>query len=162
MGEARTRFATAFHSRSFGISRIVGAANMFDILPESHAPTRRVLDEQTQGAVDECRTRFRALADSFARQSVLSALGRVGTASLRDKVCHRADIIIAADHRFAELHLPCTQAVQCRNHYVHGSEAAFDYSKEIGAFAFLTETLEFVFAVSDLIELGWNYHFWRG
>lgn len=162
MGEARDRFATAFHADSYGIDRIVGAANMFDLLPNSHAPAKKKPDKQIQDAVDECRKRFKALPESFARDSLLSALGRVGNASLRDKVCHRADILMsAAPNKFPELHLPCSQAILCRNHYVHGSDAAFDYRDEFGAFAFLTDTLEFVFAVSDLIELGWGYESWR-
>lgn len=162
MADARNRFATAFYSSAYGIDRIVGAANMFDLLPESHAPAKIEPDPQTSGAVEECRKLFRALRKNFARQSVLSALGRIGTASLRDKVYHRADLIIARDGaKFADLHLPCSQAVLCRNHYVHGSPAAFNYREEINTFAFLTDTLEFVFAVSDLLELGWDYEAWR-
>ena len=162
MGEARGRFGSAFYAGSYGIDRIVGAANMFDLLPESHVPNKVTLDQSTKDAVNECRKLFKALPKSFARQSVLSALGRVGTASLRDKVCHRADILKAAyPEKFLELHLPCGQAVLCRNHFVHGSEAAFDYREEINALAFLTETLEFVLATSDLIELGWDFDSWR-
>ena len=120
-------------------------------------------DGPTKEAVTECRKQFRALPESFARQAVLSALGRVGTPSLRDKICHRADVVARADpQRFSELHLPCSQAVLCRNHFVHGSEGAFDYWKEYGAFAFLVDTLEFVFATSDLVELGWDYASWCG
>ncbi len=162
MVEARGRFGSAFYTESYGIDRIVGAANMFDLLPESHVPKRVSLDQSTKDAVGDCRRLFKALPESFARQSVLSALGRVGTASLRDKACHRANILMAAyPQKFSELHLPCSQAVLCRNHFVHGSEAAFDYREEINALAFLTETLEFVFAASDLIELGWDFDSWR-
>ena len=162
MGDARWRFTNAFHMDHYSMDRIVGAANMFDLLPERYAPAKKELDQETLTAVAECRERFKALDDSFARQSVLSALGRVGSPTLRDKVCNRADVIIAADpDRFSGLHIPCTEAVRCRNHYVHGSPAAFDYHGEFKAFAFLTDTLEFVFGVSHLIELGWDYHYWR-
>ena len=161
VGKARRRFASTFHSDNYGIDRIVGAANMFDLLPDTHVSSKKELDKQTKDVMEESRKRFKALPDSFARQSMLSALGRVGTASLRDKIVHRADILTKADsERFAELHLPCSQAVLCRNHYVHGSEAAFNYSEEFKAFVFLTDTLEFVFATSDLIELGWDYKSW--
>lgn len=161
MGDARNRFATAFHAGSYGIDRMVGAANMFDLLPPTHVPTKKEPDGKTKEAVDECCKRFKALPHSFARESVLSALGRVGTAGLRDKICHRADIVLRADpERFPQLHLPCSQAVLCRNHYVHGSPATFDYHEEFSSLAFLTDTLEFVFGTSDLIELGWNYNFW--
>ena len=162
MRDARSRIASSFLSGSYGVDRIVGSANAFDLLPDTHVPSRVEPDAQTREAVKECRDRFKALPESFARQSVLSALGRVGKPSLRDKICHRAEIVARADpERFSELHLPCTQAVLCRNHFVHGSEGAFDYWEQYGAFAFLADTLEFVFVASDLIELGWDYNAWR-
>ncbi len=160
MSDPRERFATAFFGR-FGINRIVGAANMFDLLPESHAPRKKELDDPLNAAVDQCRKIFYALPDSFAKQSVLSALGRVGTASLRDKIRHRADKIVAlVGEKFPDLYLPCDHAVLCRNHYVHGSTASFDYKEHFTEFAFITDTLEFVFAVSDLIGLGWDLKSW--
>lgn len=48
MSDPRERFAAAFFGR-YGINRIVGAANMFDLLPESRGtehPPRRPLEEQ--------------------------------------------------------------------------------------------------------------------
>lgn len=162
MGDPRERFATAFFGR-YGINRIVGAANMFDLLPESHAPKKKELDTETKVAVDQARSIIAALPpEDFSRQSLLSAFGRVGTASLRDKVFHRAEIVIAAScGKFAEIKIPCNHAVLCRNHYVHGSPASFDYTEQFGEFAFITDTLEFVFAVSDLVELGWEFAEWR-
>ena len=161
VGDARGRFASTFHSDSYSVDRIVGAANMFDLLPDTHVPSKKEPDVRTRDMVEKSREQFKALPDSSARQSMLSALGRVGTASLRDKIYHRAGILTKADpKRFAELQLPCNQAVLCRNHYVHGSEAAFNYREESKSFAFLTDTLEFVFAASDLIELGWDYISW--
>jgi hypothetical protein len=160
MGEPRERFATAFFG-AYGHDRIVGAANMFDLLPQSYSPKKKESDASTKAAAARCRAIFEAVPESSAKQSVLSALGRVGTASLRDKVHHRAEKILAtAANRFPELQLPCSQAVLCRNHYVHGSKASFDYQECFTEFAFLTDTLEFVFAVSDLIDLGWNFQQW--
>jgi hypothetical protein len=161
LGAPRYRFATGFFG-SYDVNRIVSAANIFDLLPETHAPKRKKIDEQTRSAVAETRKIFRALPDSVARESVLDALGRVGTASLRDKVLHRAAIVAAASsERLPELNLSCAQAVLCRNHYVHGSKAGFDYRHHFTAFAFLVDTLEFIFAASDLIELGWDLDRWR-
>lgn len=160
MGDPRERLATAFFGR-YGVDRIVGAANMFDLLPETHAPKKREIDTELREAVAASRQIFATLSDSSARQSMLSALGRVGTASLRDKVYHRADKILAvAPEMFPSLHLPCRQAVLARNHYVHGGKASFDYQKESADFVFLTNTLEFVFAASDLIEMGWDLMAW--
>ncbi|GAB2895041.1 ApeA N-terminal domain 1-containing protein [Paralcaligenes ginsengisoli] len=160
MGDPRERFATAFFG-SYSINRIVGAANMFDLLPESHAPKTKEIDPSLREAVTQSRKIFTTLPDSSAKQSVLSTLGRIGTASLRDKVYHRADKVIAlVGNKFPELLLPCHHAVLCRNHYVHGSKGAFDYQEHFTEFAFITDTLEFVFAVSDLLDLGWDLKSW--
>lgn len=161
VGDARGRFANSFYSDLYGVDRFVGSANMFDLLPYTYVPSKTKVDETIKDAVKESQRLFKALPQCFARQSVLSALGRVGSATLRDKICHRADIITKLDpKRFAELDLPCKQAVLCRNHFVHGSDGAFDYNEEVNAVVFLADTLEFVFAVSDLIELGWDYNSW--
>jgi hypothetical protein len=160
MGDPRVRFATAFFG-SYSINRIVGAANMFDLLPESHAPKTKKADASLNEAVMQCRKIFTDLPNSFARQSVLSTLGRIGKASLRDKIYHRCDKIIeAAGDKFPELYLPCNHAVLSRNHYVHGSKGSFDYQKNFTEFAFIVDTLEFVFAISDLIDLGWDLRRW--
>ncbi|MCD1642884.1 HEPN domain-containing protein [Aurantimonas coralicida] len=160
MGDARERFATAFFA-PYSINRIVGAANMFDLLPEDRAPKKKDADEDTTTAVKLCRDVFKDLPDSFAKQSVLSTLGRIGTASLRDKLYHRAEkVITMLGGEFRELSIPCNHAVLARNHYVHGSPASFNYQDNFAEFAFLTDTLEFVFAASDLIEIGWDVREW--
>ncbi|BDR09911.1 hypothetical protein CTR2_R32490 [Comamonas thiooxydans] len=162
LGDPRERFSTAFFG-SYSIDRIVGSANMFDLLPESHVPKTKQVDSSLSEALVKCREIFKDLPDSFAKQSVLSVLGRIGKASLRDKINYRADKILeVAGERFPELYLPCNQAVLCRNHYVHGSKSTFDYQENFTEFAFLVDTLEFIFAVSDLIDLGWDFRGWIG
>ena len=52
--------------------------------------------------------------------------------------------------------------VNCRNYYIHGGEPRFDYSANFDAVAFFIDTLEFVFATSDLIEAGWDVMAWSG
>lgn len=161
MGEARSRFASGFYD-DFQINRIVGAANMFDLLPNDRAPKTKEVDPQTREAVEKSRALFKSLPESAARQSLLDALGRVGAATLRDKVLHRAGIVQrGSGGAFKGIEIPCNQAVLCRNHFVHRRQAAFDYAENFNAFAFLTSTLEFVFAISDLIELGWGFEKWR-
>jgi len=160
MKDSRGRFSAKFGG-SYGINRLVGAANMYDILPESQAPRKQEASAEILEAVQKCRSIFKVLPDSFARQAVLGALGRVGNASLRDKILHRVKILQdSAPQSFVDIDLPCIQGVLCRNYYVHGGKRAFDYQEEFNAFAFITETLEFVFAISDLIKLGWDYQDW--
>jgi hypothetical protein len=53
------------------------------------------------------------------------------------------------------------QAVNCRNHYVHGGPSKIDYRNHFfETVAFFTQTLEFVFAASDLIDAGWSFTRW--
>lgn len=161
MGDARNRFSSGFYSRSYSIDRLVGAANMFDLIPASKMPTVVPLDEETKKSIDCSKGLFRTAPDSTVRQSILSVLDRAGRPSLRDKVYHRAKLITeASPDSFTDLKIPCGQAVLCRSHYVHGSAAPINYNEDAITFAFLTDTLEFVFAISDLLELGWDLNSW--
>jgi hypothetical protein len=161
MSESRSRFETAFYRNSYGVDRIVGAANMFDLLPTDRAPKAKDIDPATQDALKKCRTIVKALPLGHARESLLFAFSRVGAASLRDKVVHRAKLLQAtSDPSFPELEIPCAQAVICRNHFVHGSAPAFDYANNFHTVAFLSDTLEYVFAMTDLIDLGWSFEDW--
>lgn len=160
MSDPRERFGSAFFE-NYSINRIVGAANMFDLLPESYTPKTKEIDAPLMEVVEQCRNLFTSLPESFAKQSILSALGRLGKASLRDKIYHRADKISAeVSHLFPDLYIPCNHAVIARNHYVHGSNASFDYQENFTEFAFIIDTLEFVFAVSDLLDIGWDLKIW--
>lgn len=60
--------------------------------------------------------------------------------------------------------LPCLEdvidyAVNCRNHYVHGTKAKMDYERP-PVRVFLTQTLEFIFGVSTLLDCGWDVSGW--
>jgi hypothetical protein len=43
---------------------------------------------------------------------------------------------------------------------VHGSTQTFDYWSNFEAVNFFIDTLEFVFATSDLLEAGWDLKAW--
>jgi hypothetical protein len=63
----------------------------------------------------------------------------------------------AGEWSFPDSYLVLDEAVNCRNHYVHGSRAKIDDQEHFfETVPFFTDTLEFVFAASDLIEAGWN------
>jgi hypothetical protein len=159
---ARFRFSTAFSlQRQFTIDRLVGAANMFDILPASAVPADVPLTEEMENARTASRAFFKRLPPSPERDSVLNALGRLGKASLKRKVRARAKLILdRIPARFPELELVIDEAIDCRNHFVHGSKATMDYSDEFDQAIFFTEALEFIFAASDFIECGWNIDEW--
>lgn len=159
---ARSRFSTAFsHQSSYTIDRTVGAANMFDILPASVYQERVTLPPDILEAKEKARKLFKELPLSPERDSVLNALGRVGRPTLKHKVRHRARLITdVVGDRFPDLNLVIDQAIDCRNHFVHGSKAKIDYSTHSSQAIFFTDTLEFIFAASDLLESGWDIARW--
>ena len=157
--DARMRFFASFSNQQYSVDRLIGAANMFDILPSTAMPLNVELSSELELAEQESRALFKVLPKSQERDSILSALGRIGKISLPHKIRHRGQILIdaAGEELFPDLFLVTDEAVKCHNHYVHGREARFDYSDSI---FFFTDTLEFVFATSDLIEAGWDIAEW--
>lgn len=162
MRNARFRFSSGFALQNqYTIDRLVGAANMFDILPESAVPADVQLTCELEKAKAQSRALFSPLLRSPERDSVLSALGRLGKATLRHKVCARAKLILdRIPSCLPELELVINEAIDCRNYFVHGSETNIDYAKNFNQVAFLTEALEFIFAASDLVDCGWNIEEW--
>ncbi|MBM5575174.1 HEPN domain-containing protein [Deefgea sp. CFH1-16] len=161
--DARFRFSNGFaQQHNFTIDRLVGAANMFDILPASAVPADLPLSEELEKAKNSTRTLFRSLSQSPEKDSVLGALGRLGKASLKRKIRSRAQLILdQVPANFPELVMVIDEAVNCRNYFVHGSDTKkMNYSDEFNQVVFFTEVLEFIFAASDLIECGWDIRTW--
>jgi hypothetical protein len=160
--DARVRFFNSFaEQRQYDIDRLIGSANMFDILPSSAVPTDVSLTDDFRAAIDSSRKSFKALPVSLEREGVLGALGRAAKSNLKHKIRHRAQFVTSVlGRRFDELTLVTDEAVNCRNHYVHGSDPSFDYERNFNTVAFFIATLEFVFAASDLIEAGWDIKAW--
>ena len=160
--DARLRFASSFDEQNrYTIDRLIGSANMFDILPPAAVPADVVLSDELGAARDAARKAFLDLPKSPERDSVLGALGRLGKSALKHKIRHRAQkLVVAVGERFPELVRVTDEAVNCRNYYVHGSERRIDYNGNFDAVTFFIDTLEFVFAASDLIEAGWDVKAW--
>jgi hypothetical protein len=156
--DARIRADAAYTQEDFySPDRLVGAANAFDLLPDDAVPKKTELPLAVATAKNQCQDIAGKLAASEMRDSLLNALGRLGQSTLKQKVRHRANIITTATGPgyFAELLFVCDRAVDCRNHYVHGSPIKFDVTS--GAILqFLTNTLEFVFCASEFIEMSWD------
>lgn len=160
--EARFRFSSGFADlNSYSIDRLVGAANMFDILPASATPAPPPLSVEIVEAQKASRTAFLKLPESPERSSILGALGRLGKNTLKHKIRSRAKLVSdATGDKFPELELVANEAVNCRNYFVHGTESKILYSESTDFLSFLTESLEFVFAASDLIDAGWDMGAW--
>jgi hypothetical protein len=152
--DARLRFLGCFAKGGrYGIDRLVAAANMFDILPDSAVPPHVCLSDELKAAKESTNKIFRALPRSAERDSVLGELGRMGRSNLKHKIRHRArSVVDAVGDRFPDLVTVTDEAVDCRNYYVHGGDASFDYGRAPDTLPFFVDTLEFVFAPSDLIE----------
>jgi len=87
---ARWRFFNCFaRQKSYDIDRLVGAANMFDILPDSAAPPDSPLSDELRKlrtAKAQARQLFHDLPCSPERNSILSDLARLGKSSLKLKI----------------------------------------------------------------------------
>ncbi len=160
--EARMRFASCFSAQShYDIDRLVSAANMFDILPSSAFQPSPDLPLEIAAARDNARDLFLALPESPERDSVLGALGRISKHVLKRKVRSRAYVLRQlAESRFPDLELVLDKTIECRNHFVHGSESKLSYEQNLEFMGFFTEALQFVFAASDLVECGWDVTQW--
>ncbi|MDU8545944.1 MULTISPECIES: HEPN domain-containing protein [Pseudomonas syringae group] len=145
----------------YDTDRLVAAANMFDILPQHATLLPNELSEELITTRDACKLLLKKLPVGIDRNSALNALGRMGKPSLPKKVAYRASVVTAElGSFFPDLSLIASIAVKCRNFFVHGSAGDIDYSKVEQFMPFLTDTLEFIFASSDLIESGWNPQHW--
>lgn len=160
--DARVRFSDCFREQQlYTIDRLIGAANMFDILPCWAVPPDVPLSEELRCAKERCSAICKELPPSPERDSLLSALGRVGKSTLKNKIRYRAKLVAdAVGERLPDLITVTDEAVNCRNYYVHGGERRFDYGNHPEVRNFFTNTLEFVFAASDLIEAGWDVKAW--
>ena len=160
--DARLRFSESFaKQRYYSIDRLIGSANMFDILPNPAIQPAVQLSQELKRAKKDCHTIFKKLPQSLERNSVLNALGRVGKSVVKHKIRYRSQLLIdSVGELFPDLFTVTDEAVNCRNHYVHGSDPSFDYRGNFEAVVFFTDTLEFVFAASDLIEAGWDANAW--
>jgi hypothetical protein len=134
---------------------------MFDILPDSAVPRNVALSEELKSAKARCKRIWKGLPLSPERESLLNALGRIGKSTLKNKIRWRAKLLThAVGERFPDLITVTDEAVNCRNYYVHGGERRFDYGKHLEVSNFFTDSLEFLFAASDLIEAGWDAEAW--
>lgn len=159
---ARTRYLGCLRKgNDYDFDRLVAAANMFDILPADAVPAKNQLSPELAEAKRACRSILKELPQGVDRDSVLGAFGRMGQPSLPKKVVHRATIVESQlGTKFPDLAFAAGIAVKLRNYFVHGSLDGLEYEKIESFLPFLTDTLEFVFAASDLIDAGWNAQHW--
>ena len=141
-------------------ARLVAAANMFDTLPADALPDDVQLPADFSDVVRETLARLDMLPKTDFRDSLVGHLGRLQKPSLPSKLYHRSDLLsFQAQGEFPDLKDVLRIGAQFRNFIVHGG-TKFDYKKYELLVPFLTDTLEFVFSVSDLIDAGWDFEQW--
>lgn len=145
--------------RNYSADRLIAAANMFDLLPDSAYPSPAPLDPKVVEAAAQTKALFLSLPDSIERSSLLGTLGRFGKLSLPKKLAQRGDIVLShLSAKLPSLQIMLKAAGQCRNYLVHGGD--FDLDAVEPYIDLMTDSLEFVFIASDLIELGWQAATW--
>lgn len=98
---------------------------------------------------------------SAERDSVLGDLGRVGRRVLKRKIRERARVIqLAIGEELPDFEIVLDLAVECRNRFVHGTDAKLTYEQNLEFMSFFTRALQFVFAASDLADCGWDLQKW--
>ena len=159
---ARNRYVSCLEKRStYGVDRLVAAANMFDLLPPDAAPAVQALPDDLAMFQAAALKTLGTFAQSQDRDSVISAITRMGKPSLPKRVLHRwATTKTDVAKVFPDLDYVLNQAIKCRNHFVHGASKSFKFERAEPFVFFLTDALEFVFAFSDLVEAGWSAKEW--
>lgn len=129
---------------------------------------------------DKCRAARNRFFNYFAKQQLYDPPRIIRAADMfnhlhgipsssdssKEKIRYCAELIIEKiGDNVPDLETVAERAVFCRNYYVHAKyhekdSIRVDYEKEPRFRMFLTDTLEFVFIVSDLIESGWDVKTW--
>lgn len=161
---ARSRFADGWKkSWSYDTDRLIRAANIFDLLPKSEFPPNEEPSNNIVAAIEETRKKFNNLPKHPVCISILNALGYAKALTLRKKVHSRAQILVdRIDERIPNIDQVINEAINCRNLYVHGTSprSGLSYKEYEQEQIFLTNTLEFIFAASDLVDAGWDIESW--
>ncbi|PSV25670.1 HEPN domain-containing protein [Photobacterium kishitanii] len=159
---ARSQMAKSYSCDFYDIDRLIRSANIFDLIPcKNKSDSKIKLNSELNKAKEDAKAIFKSLPNSIERESMLNAIGRIGTKTLKHKINDRIDIIEKNSNiNINNIRFVSGHSVDCRNYFVHGSLKRFDYYEHDHLVRFFTDTLEFIFVVSDLIECGWNINDW--
>ena len=158
---ARERLSSDWGKRGYDHDRIIRAANGFELLPKKVLGKDEALPQEVKKAVDEAKQIFCGLPkDNVYRERLFNAVGNATERRpLKKKIRHRAERIMKEiGNLIPQIGLVIDEAVKCRNRYVHGNG---DKSRSFDSrVVFLTNTLEFIFFASDLVDAGWDIAGW--
>lgn len=151
---ARLRLIEGPREETFTIDRLVAAANAFDLLPFKSEP----LPPQVQDKLTDLQKVVKSSLQPPYRDPILSAIGRLKGLNLRSKIVARFHVLPPAlQSKCPDMDTVIGYCVQARNYFVHGTEPPTLSAKIIEAYSvFFTQTLEFIFIVTELFDCGWN------
>ena len=162
---ANTRFSGCLPGIASRVieDRILSAANTFDLLPSEDKPEFDPLPAKIEEVLKDASRKIKNCKDAGPqREDILNALGRIRkNKRLRSIVEYRAEVVLDyfGRDRLKNLENLIRLSVTCRNYYTHGpddlSSDDIDYA-DLGIVLFLTETLEFIYGVSELLICGWD------
>ena len=166
-GGARRRFVEGFrHGYSYDVDRLIGAANAFDLLPAADFGEATALPADVEALVAECEKHVNdGAAASKAileyKERLLNMFGLVRSLNLRRKVLLRyATLPGELTSWLPEMENMIAHSIRARNFFVHGTSTKFSAEALYTHAPFFTDTLEFIFATSELQLCGWNSKRW--
>ena len=136
------------------------AADAFDMLPAEDKPECRTISDPLQDILKATKDQIDHYQSDPAYHVISTRLGMIAKqhVSLKDTAKHRADIVI--DHlgndKLPRLKELIEAAVNCRNYYTHNSKPSkggVDFTS-LNTAALLAETLQFTYAISELVQCG--------
>ncbi|XFF02411.1 hypothetical protein ACQ3JU_1165 (plasmid) [Bradyrhizobium guangxiense] len=163
----RRRFIDGFRrGRSFNTDRLVGAANAFDLLPATDFVKQGAFPPDVETLLIGLERQVREAAKGSSsvnehKERLLNNLGLVRGLNLRNKVLQRWTTVpkcIAS--RLPGMPDAIAHSVRARNFFVHGSPVNMSTEDLFTLAPFFTDTLEFVFGVSELLLCGWDAERW--
>lgn len=144
-----------------GPDRIVRAANMFDHLKTPTDVEKPDISDELSTVLLKARELFSTLPNNDEKSRAMNALSGLQQPRAKHRIAARArKVMERTGGRYPKLDFVTDHGVLCRNYYVHGSKGAFDYDAHPNETFFLTQSLEFVFVASELIDCGWDIERW--
>lgn len=142
--------------------RIVRSANLFDLIPSNSFPKYTEMSDEMKTILSRAKNEISKLPEGIDKSRIMTSLGMAGKYVLKQRILYRAEMVSGEfGDEVPEIKLVCRYAGDCRNRYVHGTPSQINMEKHSETFVFLIDTLEFVFAVSDLIDAGWKVSDWQ-
>ncbi len=141
---------------------LITAATAFEYLPY---PDEVLASSAEEEAMIEClrETAKKQDVNKIVRDRSLECIGNIKNRNLRQKIHYwvrtLSPSLCAKLPHFQEV---AGEAVRWRNYFVHGSQKENDKTDytNLDMLVFLTQTLQFLFVVSDLLKSGWQVEEW--